>query len=62
MSTDTKTVVWHEPTDSHAVFDHPSQVSDWINARMGRPAEADVQVIPKEFHIFEVPYHSMNGA
>lgn len=56
---ETKTLVWHEPTDSHAVFDHPSQVHEFVNNLLGRPTDASVEVIPKEFHIFDVPYFGM---
>ena len=58
---ETKTIVWHAPTDRHAVLDHPSQVSDFVNEVMGRPVEATIEVIPKEFHVFpDVPYHALS--
>lgn len=58
----TKTIVWHEPTDRHAIVDHPSQVSDFVNEVMGRPNEASVDVIPKEFHVFsDIPHYAMQG-
>ena len=59
----TKTIVWHEPTDKHVIVDHPSQVSDFVTQILGKPVESSVQVIPKEFHVFtDVPYHAIQGA
>lgn len=59
----TRTVVWHEPTDRHAIVDHPSQISDFVNELLGRPSDASIEVIPKEFYIFDnVPHHSIGEA
>lgn len=56
---ETKTLVWHAPTDRHVVLDHPSQVSDFVAQMLGKPPETSVEVIPPEFHVFDVPYHSL---
>lgn len=58
----TKTIVWHAPSDQHVVVDHPSQVSDFVNSMLGRAPESSVEVIPAEFHVFpDVPYHAIGA-
>lgn len=62
MSTPTKIIVWHVPTDKHIVCDEPSQVSDFVNSILGRPSEGSVEVIPKDFHVYnDVPYHALGA-
>lgn len=56
-----KTIVYDTVTDRHAVFDHPSQVSDWVNQQLGRPTDASVDVIPARYHVMDVPYHAAEG-
>lgn len=55
-----KVVVYHEPTGQHVVLDHESQISDYVNSLLGRPPDASIEVIPKEFQIFSgIPHIEM---
>ena len=55
-----RTLVWHEPTNEHVILDHPSQISDYVNAKLGRPPESSVEVIPKEFFIYDgIPHFEL---